>query len=308
MNLYLIAPSGIVDPPALERAVERLRGMGFALKIDAALSKRWRRFAGTDAARAAAFERACADRASRVVIAARGGYGLSRIIDRIDYAACRASDKLFIGHSDFTAFNLALLARAGARSVQGPAVVADFGGDDAPDPFMWAQLQSMLAGQPGELRFDAQCLNAKSLDARGKLWGGNLAMLVSLLGTRYMPPVRGGILFLEDVGESPYRIERMLLQLAHSGIAGRQRAIVLGRFNRSAADPSDETDVSERTALFNYTLNDVFGAFAERIDVPVLSGLPFGHIKRKACLPVGVTATLGFARGKALLDWPGWKL
>src|SRR3546814_2407 len=133
----------------------------------------------------------------------------------------------FIGQSDFTAFNLALLAQTGACSYAGPTAVFDFGAAKM-DDLTAALFAESMRGELEILSFESADCDA--VDARGVLWGGNLAMVASLVGTPYMPKVRGGILFLEDVAEHPFRIERMLTQLWHAGILARQKAIVLGRF------------------------------------------------------------------------------
>jgi muramoyltetrapeptide carboxypeptidase len=129
------------------------------------------------------------------------------------------------------------------------------------------------------------------VDCRGILWGGNLAMLTSLVGTPYMPKVRGGILFLEDVAEHPYRIERMLIQLYQAGILGRQKAIVLGRFSDYKLAPHDK----------GYDLHEVVAWLRRTVKVPVVTGLPYGHVATKATLPIGQKVGLATERGLAHL-------
>lgn len=272
-----------------------LDALGCQVTLDRAATRRWRRFAGTDEERAGAFARAAAHRGSGTVMITRGGYGLSRILARIDYAAVAASGKRFIGNSDFTAFNAALYARCRVPSWQGPSLGEDFGRDDGdgPDPFMLQGLGATLVGRARSYRLEGVVRGSVALPAgttlRGRLWGGNLAMLASLCGAPLMPAIRDGLLFLEDIGEAPYRVERMLLQLAASGIVQRQRAVLLGRFTRG---PADERDVDEHAELFDYRLADVFETFARAAGVPVLRGLPFGHVRAKATLPFGVPVQL----------------
>src|SRR3546814_554847 len=226
-GIYLISPSGAVaDPQALERARLRLAELGFKTAVDRTALAVQERFAGTDKQRLAGIARALKQK-HPIVMATRGGYGLSRLLPFIDWQAVADSGKTFIGQSDFTAFNLALLARTGAGSYAGPTAIFDFGSAKM-DDLTAALFAESMRGELEILSFEST--DADAVDARGVLWGGNLAMVASLVGTPYMPKIKGGILFLEDVAEHPFRIERMLTQLWHAGILTRQKAIVLGRF------------------------------------------------------------------------------
>jgi muramoyltetrapeptide carboxypeptidase len=131
--------------------------------------------------------------------------------------------------------------------------------------------------------------DADAVDARGVLWGGNLAMVASLVGTPYMPKIRGGILFLEDVSEHPFRVERMLIQLLHAGILARQKAIVLGRFTEYRLGANDN----------GYDLPSVVAWLRAHVRVPVVTGLPYGHVKVKATLPVGRKVGIATEQGMA---------
>src|SRR5690606_35507426 len=195
-GIYLISPSGAVaDPAAVELARERLADLGFRTALDRTALAVHQRFAGTDAQRLAAITRALKQK-HPVVMATRGGYGLSRLLHRVDWDAVADSGKLFIGQSDFTVFNLALLARTGAESLAGPTAVFDFGAAKL-DELTAALFTETLRGELEILSFESA--DSDPVDARGVLWGGNLAMVASLVGTPFLPRVRGGILFLEDV-------------------------------------------------------------------------------------------------------------
>ena len=168
-------------------------------------------------------------------IAARGGYGWSRLLDRIDFVALAAPGKRWLGHSDFTAFQLAALAHAGMATFAGPMAAYDFGAA-TPSPFTVGHCWGLL----GADRYQVECaLDGPDFDGEGTLWGGNLAMVAHLVGTPHLPRVDDGILFLEDIGEQPYRIERMLYQLHFAGVLARQRAILLGTFNGYELAPND---------------------------------------------------------------------
>ncbi len=227
-GIYLVSPSSAVrDPQTVELARERLAAEGFKTALDRAALATHQRFAGTDKQRLAGLARAAAQKLP-IVMATRGGYGLSRLLPYIDWTAMADSGKRFVGMSDFTAFNLALLARTGAVSYTGATAVRDFGGKRT-DALTVALFGEIMRGELEILSFETR--DADAVDARGVLWGGNLATLMSLLGTPYFPKVRGGILFLEDVAEHPYRIERMLAQLAQAGVLQKQKAILLGGFS-----------------------------------------------------------------------------
>jgi len=287
-GVYLFSPSSAVaDPNALQLACERLGTLGLQTIVDRDALEVHERFAGTDRQRLAALQRAVKQK-HEIVMATRGGYGLGRLLHKIDWKAVADSGKIFIGHSDFTAFNLALLAKTGAVSYTGPAAIPDFGqktmDDLTADLFMESMREELEV-----LSFESP--DSDHVDARGILWGGNLAMLISLMGTPYFPEIQGGILFLEDVGEHPYRIERMLSQLFHAGVLGRQKAIVLGRFTEYRLAPHDN----------GYTMDSVIAWLRSVCKVPVVTGLPYGHVKVKATLPVGAEAGIATEDGMAYL-------
>lgn len=287
-GIYLFSPSGqILEPKRLELASQRLNQLGFAVDIDPDALAVHERFAGTDAQRLAAVQRAL-QQPQPIVMATRGGYGLSRILGQIDWRAVADSGKRFVGISDFTAFNLALLAQTGAISYTGPTAIADFGGDETDE------LTTELFGElmHGELElFSFESEDSDAVDGHGVLWGGNLALVCSLLGTPYFPNIDGGILFLEDVGEAPYRVERMLTQLWHAGVLNRQMAVVLGRFTAYKTGASDN----------GFDMDSVVRWLRETVKVPVVTGLPYGHVDVKVSLPVGKEVGLATEDGMAYL-------
>ncbi|MBB5214049.1 LD-carboxypeptidase [Parapusillimonas granuli] len=287
-GIYLISPSSAVpDPAALALARERLAGIGFKTTVDRTALAVHERFAGTDKQRLASIRRALKQK-HPIVMATRGGYGLSRLLPCIDWQAVADSGKVFVGQSDFTAFSLALLARTGAPSYAGPTAVFDFGGKKMDDLTADLFAESMR-GELDVLSFESE--DSDRVDARGVLWGGNLAMVCSLIGTPYMPEVPGGILFLEDVAEHPFRVERMLTHLWHAGILSRQRAIVLGRFTDYRLAPHDN----------GYDFPSVLAWLRAHVKVPVVTGLPYGHVKVKATLPVGRKVGIATEAGMAHL-------
>jgi muramoyltetrapeptide carboxypeptidase len=287
------APSGFLpDPGVIDRAARFFAARGWRVSAGDSVFARELRFAGDDGVRAADLQRLCTDRFLDAAVAARGGYGLARLLGELDYAAIARAALPIVGYSDFTAFNLAFLARAGGVSFQGPAA-SDF---HLPDPareasadpdgarFNQDQFFAALGSAEHTLEFagDGLAQLHEGLEVRGRLWGGNLAIVCSLLGTPYFPRVRGGILFLEDVNEPAYRIERFMMQLLLAGVLGAQKAVLLGDFTRIPAMATDN----------GYDLQAAWRAVAARCPVPLIGGLPFGHGSRRATLAVGARAEL----------------
>lgn len=303
-RVYLYSPSGAVqDRAAFRRAVRRLQAAGYEVEIDPDALSRHQRFAGDDATRLAAIERAAASGAD-VALTTRGGYGLTRLLTRLSYDAIDSAAQrgmAWVGLSDFTALQLAVLAQRGTPTWAGPAVMEDWAGDAA-DDITQACFDDVAHGvaEGTGWRLPAETLHAHPALAQGwhvhdaVLWGGNLSMLCNLVGTPYLPAVQGGVLFLEDVGEHPYRVERMLTQLLLAGVLPRQRAILLGAFNRYTLTPHDR----------GFRLESVVAWLRTQLPgVPVLTGLPFGHVPTKVVLPVGRRVDLLVEGRDALLFW-----
>ena len=297
-HIYIYSPSSAVrDKAAFRRGIQRLRALGHEVEVDADALTSSQRFAGNDATRIAAISRAASSGAD-VALISRGGYGLTRLLPALPYTQIsKAIDQgmQFVGLSDFTAFQLAVLAKTGAITWQGPALGEDFGSVEPPDEIMQACFDDLLLEQ-GEgagwrLSKDQSDLELNILNA--KLWGGNLSVLVSMLGTPYFPKIKGGILFLEDVGEHPYRIERMLTQLLHSGVLAQQKAIVLGQFTNYKLVPHDK----------GFKLSNVLAWLRSQVKVPVFTELPLGHVATKVLLPVGAKVDLACLDRDALMVW-----
>ncbi len=294
LTIGVIAPSGYAaDTAAFQRGLERLRALGHQVKDFSASASRHQRFAATDAGRIAQIHAAARDPEVELVIALRGGYGLSRLLPDIDFELLASSGKRWIGHSDFTALQLALLATTGAGSFAGPMICDDFSREDVSE-FTHRHFWDCLSS-PSH-RIDVATSGNSSLRAQGKLWGGNLALLCHLAGTRWMPQVDGGILFVEDVNEHPYRVERMLLQLAHAGVLERQQALVLGDF--SGYKLSDYDNGYDFAAMLDF--------LRARFKLPVLQGLPFGHVRDKLTLPVGADCLLVSSESRFSLELSGY--
>lgn len=298
-HIYIYSPSSAVrDKAAFRRGVRRLQALGHEVELDPDALASHMRFAGDDATRIAAVGRAAASGAN-VALISRGGYGLTRLLPALPYKAiAKAIDGglQFVGLSDFTAFNLAVMARTGRVTWQGPALGEDFGRPEGPDEIMAACFDDLLAEQGEGAGWQRPKTEAtlQTRVAHAPLWGGNLSVLTSLLGTPYFPAVDRGVLFLEDVGEHPYRIERMLTQLLHAGVLARQKAIVLGQFTQYKVAVGHDRGFQWRT---------VVDWLRGQTRTPVLTGLPFGHVSTKVLLPVGASVDLVTEGRDALLVW-----
>jgi muramoyltetrapeptide carboxypeptidase len=316
--LTLFSPSGVIaEPAALKRAAKRLTARGFEVRVDESALAKHQRFAGDDAQRLSALHRVAAASPS-VAMATRGGYGLTRLLAAIDWTRVARSVEQgtrWVGHSDFTAFQLALLAHAPhveqARTWAGPMACFDFGREADKDHGTTAVAEvdditeaCFLEAMSGELEavgFNESSAKAAQvsfdgLHAKGRLWGGNLSMVISLLGTPHFPAasrLKGGVLFLEDVNEHPYRVERDLLQLHQAGVLASQKAVLLGQFTDFKKSPLDR----------GYQMKSMVAHLRSVTSTPILTGLPFGHVVTKLSLPVGAKIELVVQGRQVLLGW-----
>ncbi len=299
--LQIFSPAGVVArAPVLHLAARRLRGLGFEVHVDESASARHQRFGGDDDTRLAALHRVAAA-APSIAMPTRGGYGITRLLDRIDWKLLARSVEQgtrWVGHSDFTALQLALLARTDAVTWAGPMATDDFGRADDAGGVDEVTRDCFLEAMSGELEALGFRTGAgfDGLSVHGRLWGGNLTMLMSLLGTRHWPQaklIKGGVLFLEDVNEHPYRVERNLLQLQQAGVLQAQKAVLLGAFSAWKPSPLDR----------GYTLKSAVARVRAGMKTPLLTGLPFGHVQPKVTLPVGQKVQLVVQGRDVLVGW-----
>lgn len=293
-DLTLYSPSGVLLKAAPVRlAARRLKAMGYEVALDEAALVKQQRFSGDDDTRLQAIHRV-ARAAPSIAMATRGGYGITRLLPRLDWkllARSVAQGTRWVGYSDLTALQMGLLAHTGAGSWCGPMAADDFGRSEldevTPDCFAEAMSGELEAvGFHTEAGFDG-------LDAKGLLWGGNLTVLCSLLGTPYWPKVKGGVLFLEDVAEHPYRVERMLLQLHQAGVLDAQKAVLLGAFSDWRKSPMDR----------GYTMKSAVAHLRGVTRTPILTGLPFGHVPTKVTMPFGRKVQVLVQARDVLVGW-----
>lgn len=294
-SLTLFTPAGVLPQAApLRLAAKRLRALGFDVQVDADALARHQRFGGTDEQRLQALHRV-ATQAPGIALATRGGYGISRLLDGIDWALVARSVEQgtrWVGQSDLTALFLGLLAHTGAGSWAGPLALDTFA-RETPDEVTVDCFVEAMSGELEAIGFKTE-KGFDGLEVRGTLWGGNLTMVCALAATPHWPKkVRRGVLFLEDVNEHPYRVERQLLQLQQAGVLDAQAAVVLGAFTGWKPSPLDR----------GYNLKSAVDAVRARTKTPILTGLPFGHVPTHVSLPIGRRATLLVDGRNALIGW-----
>lgn len=300
-QLVFFSPSGaLIDEALLDRANLQLQSLGFATIEMPETRLRVQRFAGDETTRCSSIEHAFKTPTPSLLMATRGGYGLSRLLPMLNFpelAQClNKYGHLLSGHSDITSLQLALL-NAGAKSetlLHGPMACFDFGPHEGVNTQTKEHfLRAVQHGQV-DVQWHAQCPGLKSatekLHVSGPVWGGNLTLLCSLIGTPWLPSVPGGILVLEDVNEPAYKIERMLLQLLHAGVLAQQQAIVLGNFCEPKPGNHDN----------GYTLHSAAEFVHQQLGrAPVVLNFPFGHCTPKACWFQGGQGQLSVEPGQA---------
>ncbi len=302
-KVALVAPAGFyADQLDFQLVTEAITAMGLVPVPQPHWKDRFGYLAGTDRDRAADLNAAFADRSIRAVMAMRGGWGSQRLLPFLDWATIRANPKLLVGFSDITALHLAIQARAGFPTIHGPTAGSSW------SKYSYAAFRDLafdgklplyrnpIAEQDRLVQRQGRTQTLRPGKASGKLLGGNLTVLASLVGTPWLPDFSGAILFLEDTDEAPYRIDRMLTQIGQAGILRRVAGVVFGQCTN--CKPSDGS-----TSLF--TLDEVLAQHLTPLGVPVYTGAMFGHIDNQFSLPVGCRAEIDADAGTIrLLEAP----
>jgi muramoyltetrapeptide carboxypeptidase len=298
-SIGIFAPSGAVDPTALARSVAHFEALGHRVVVAPQVSSRWRYFAGTDEERIAAFHALLADSSIDILMAARGGYGWTRVLAHLDFAALAASDQVIVGFSDTTAFSLAALAKARRLSFAGPLAAIDFGNGNV-SAFMERHFWPLLSSSEHALD-PVDCQHGYAAQTiEGPIWGSNLSLLTHLIGTPYFPDIEGGILFVEELAEEPYAVERLFYQLYHAGVLDKQKALILADF--------DDCVPPATGGRYPYSMAEVTETLRQLLPYPVLTGLPFGHIHEKVTIPLGGRARIHITHTGYRLDFSQYNL
>ncbi|MDO5769897.1 MAG: LD-carboxypeptidase [Psychrobacter sp.] len=294
----LFASSNVAEDSLRNQlALKRLGCSGFKIINPEVTQRQYLRFAGTDAQRASDLQNIAtgAIKAPKLLLGVRGGYGAMRLLPMIDWASLgrvmKQQGTIMAGFSDITAIQCALLAKGGVGSLAAPMYYSEFG-KTQPDKVSCQSFVEAITNPNLSIsipRSEALISQDHNNDGdvlmseiTGTLWGGNLTMVTMLAGSDYLPKIDGGIVFLEDTGEPPYSIERMLYSLYLAGVFKHQQAIVLGAFSSVAKDSYDS----------RYDLSRVTQQLKQATGLPILSGVPFGHVAGKHSLPLGAKCTL----------------
>ncbi len=283
---------GLISPASapssgekIEKAVLYLERLGYRVKVGDHVLDQLGYLAGTDEHRAEDFNRMVQDKEVKAIVAVRGGYGTPRLLSLINYAAVKKNPKIIVGYSDLTALQLAVYRKTGLVTFSGPMAGVEMW--NSMDPYteesFWKTVTSpspvgMLENPPDE----ASILFHRG-KASGRLLGGNLSLLLSSLGTPYMPDLNKALLILEEIDEAPHRVDRMLAQLFNSGILGKIAGLVLGRF--TDCKPTDPSKPFR-------SIDEVLSELVSRVSVPTLTNFQYGHIPKKLTIPLGLSSRL----------------
>lgn len=294
----LICPaSAPLKPGIIEGSIRYFEARGYPVKLGANARKKHGYLAGTDEERADDFNQMARDPEIRAILAIRGGYGTPRILPLIDYGALRRDPKIIAGFSDVTALQLAILSQSGLVTFSGacPGVELWKGPEPYAERSFWKALRSTSALGAVKNPAGVPIQAGRPGSARGPLICANLSLLVNLLGTPFLPDLRGAILLIEDVGEEPYRVDRMLTQLRNAGVLEIIAGLVLGTFTHCV--PKDRAKPS-------FTIGQVLEEFIDSAEIPSIVNLQYGHIPRKLTLPAGITARLDAGRRALFIEEP----
>jgi muramoyltetrapeptide carboxypeptidase len=301
--LAVVAPaSAPANPKNVALALAALERLGFQPRPGKNLGRRHGFLAGVDRERAEDLMEAFGDPSVKGILCLRGGYGAARLLPLLDFKKIRRNPKVLVGYSDITSLHCALLARAGLVSFHGPMLNSDFLKPRVPRftrNSFWRTLTESRA--PGSIcqGYDRRTVRVLAPGmASGPLVGGNLSILCASLATPFQPPFARAILFLEEVNEEPYRIDRMLTQLLNAGVLQRVSGIAIG-INHNCRDPK-----AGRSREYRQSVEDVFRDRLLPLKKPVVSGLPFGHVRQNATLPVGTRALLDGNKGDLSIQEP----
>lgn len=314
-TIAFVAPAKYLDRTRVFQARQRLESLGFRVRMPDTLFRKQGFLAGSDDERATELMAAFADPEVAAIFPGTGGYGTMRILDKLDYDVIRRNPKIFVGFSDITALHIAIHQRTGLVTFHSPNPEFGLGTEADLSPFaakwFWRALlgdgsdsrhvQPKVApfpagytidtlirngGQSGDGEFFAGVPRPVTLvtgRAKGRLIGGNLSLVHALMGTPFEIDTAGKILFLEDVGEAPYRIDRMLCTMRLAGKFDDVAGVVLGHFTSRDDEPAWDDDAS---------VDDVLRDYFARLNVPALMQFPVGHVRSNATLPIGAMAEL----------------
>ncbi|MCP5061789.1 MAG: LD-carboxypeptidase [Ignavibacteriae bacterium] len=287
----IISPaSSPSDTTKIEQGVKYLEKLGYRVEVGEHVGREHGYLAGSDDERLSDLHSMFANKNINAIFSVRGGYGSGRLLNEINYSLIKRNPKIFVGYSDITALQSAIIKKTGLVTFAGPMLATDFSGEvnEYTEENFWKILTSQKKiGKLYNPNREKFC-SLNSSRGEGNIIGGNLAVFNSLMGTEYFPKFQNSILLLEDIGEVPYKIDRMFNQLKLAKAFNQTQGVILGRF----VDCYDE-DKSDKTIKLNEVVENYFG----NLKIPVLYNFSHGHIKENLTIPIGINCKLNTSRG-----------
>jgi muramoyltetrapeptide carboxypeptidase len=291
-TILFVAPSGPLDKTRMVLAKERLEDRGYITLQAEDIFRKNGYLGGTDERRAEEFMAAWTHPQIKAIFPGTGGYGITRILDMLDYEVIKNNPKILVGFSDITGLHLAINKMTGLTTFHTPSPMYGLGSENnlslISDYYFWQAIEGnntkgyIIDLEPFNLKDSVITLHGGK--GKGELIGGNLSLINTLMGTPYEIETDGKILFIEDVGEAPYRIDRYLSQLKLGGKLDNLQGVILGKFTRRSDEPPDDPD--------SLTMMKVLDQYFSKIGVPVLANYPIGHYKYNVTFPVGIMAEI----------------
>ncbi len=286
----IISPASSVDDPSrLDRSIRYIEKMGYNVMVGKNVGKYYGYLAGTDEERLDDLHSMFSNKKVNAVFCLRGGYGAARLLDKIDFKLIRNNPKIFVGYSDISALHLALFYKTGLLTFAGPMPGVDFYEDVSPftEEMFWALLTSSRKFGRIKNPDDEHILSLNSGTANGRITGGNLSVISGLIGTNYFPDLKDKILLIEEMGETPYRIDRMFNQLKLSGLFKGLKGVVIGSFR-----DCHELDPNKKTLTLGEVITDYFSP----LKIPVVYNFRHGHLRDNITVPIGVNIRINSSR------------
>lgn len=278
----VIAPASYpANPEKIEKGVKYLESLGYRVEVGKNVGKERGYLAGEDSERLEDLHSMFKNKNVKAIFCVRGGYGAGRLLDKIDFNLIAKNPKIFVGYSDITVLQMAFYKKTGLVTFAGPMVAVDFADDVSSftEEKFWRVITSNKRIGKIENPDNEKILAITKGNAMGTLLGGNLALIMSLMGTDYLPDFKNSILLMEDIGEAPYRVDRMFNQLKLAKVFKKVKGIILGDFiDCYEPDPDKKT----------LSLNQVIADYLEKLSIPVIYNVKHGHIKHNLTIPFGV--------------------
>jgi muramoyltetrapeptide carboxypeptidase len=287
-TIGIVGPASPMKKDKLENGVRYLKDQRYRVKTGEHLNNKYGYLAGADKDRAHDLNQMFRDSEVKAIFCARGGYGTPRLLELIDYDAIRQNPKIFVGYSDITALQLAIFKKTQVVTFSGPMAAVEM--SQGIEPFTAINFWNLITKTEAGTRLEGNNGSLKILrpgKSEGILVGGCLSLICSLLGTPYLPNFENAILFVEEIGEDPYRIDRNLTQLRLAGILDKINGIVFGRFENCSPKPDE----------LSLTIEQIIGDVTSDLHIPILSELPYGHIDKKYTIPIGIRVYLDAEKG-----------